>query len=239
MRGSVLTASALVGGGLLAHLVLDDPGYVAISAGRSLFETTVPVFLLLLLGLYFLARTLLGSLTARRRLATLRAERRRRRARDDTQRGLLDLAAGRWRSAEDLLSRAAPESDSAAVNYLVAARAADLQDAVDRRDEWLARAQDAAPDERAAALITLAEMQMRRGQDAAAVQTLEQLDASGDLNSRGLELLGHDVLDARSVRLLDHRSHLGSEYPLRLGLVEQRNKAGHRLHQLDTALFRD
>ena len=189
MRGSLLTASALVGGGLLAHLVLDDPGYVAISAGRSLFETTVPVFLLLLLGLYFLARALLGSLTARRRLATLRAERRRRRARDDTQRGLLDLAAGRWRSAEDLLSRAASESDSAAVNYLVAARAADLQDAVDRRDEWLARAQDAAPDERAAALITLAEMQMRRGQDAAAVQTLEQLDASGDLNSRGLELL--------------------------------------------------
>jgi len=30
---------------------------------------------------------------------------------------------------------------------------------------------------------------MRRGQDTAALQTLEQLDASGDLNSRGLELM--------------------------------------------------
>jgi HemY protein len=189
MRGSVLVATALVGGGLFAHLVLDDPGYVAISAGRSLFETTVPVFLLLLVGLYFLTRAVLGSLNAKRRLAALRAERRRRRARDDTQRGLLDLAAGRWRSAEELLSRAAPEADSAAVNYLVAARAADLQDAIDRRDEWLALAQEAAPGERAAALVTLAEMQMRRGQDAAALQTLEQLDASGDLNSRGLELM--------------------------------------------------
>jgi HemY protein len=189
MRGSILTAAALVGGGLLAHAVLDDPGYVAVSIGRALFETTVPVFLLLLLGLYFLARTLVESLTARARLAALRAERRRRRARDDTQRGLLDLAAGRWRSAEELLSRSAAESDSAAANYLVAARAADLQDAVERRDEWLARAQEAAPDERAAALITLAEMQMRRGQDTAALQTLEQLDASGDLNSRGLELM--------------------------------------------------
>ena len=172
MKGSLLTATALVGGGLLAHLVLDDPGYVAISVGRSLFETTVPIFLLLLVGLYFLARAVLESLNARQRLAALRTERRKRRARDDTQRGLLDLAAGRWRSAEDLLSRAAPEADSAAANYLVAARAADLQDAVDRRDEWLARAQDAAPGERAAAL-----------------QTLEQLDASGDLNSRGLELM--------------------------------------------------
>jgi HemY protein len=189
MRGSILTAAALVGGGLLAHAVLDDPGYVAVSVGRALFETTVPVFLLLLLGLYFLARTLIESLTARARLAALRSERRRRRARDDTQRGLLDLAAGRWRSAEELLSRSAAESDSAAANYLVAARAADLQDAVERRDEWLARAQEVAPDERAAALITLAEMQMRRGQDTAALQTLEQLDASGDLNSRGLELM--------------------------------------------------
>jgi len=189
MRGSLLTAAALVGGGLLAHLVLDDPGYVAISVGRSLFETTVPVFLLLLVGLYFLARVVLESLDARRRLAALRAERRRRRARDDTQRGLLDLAAGRWHSAEELLSRAAPEADSAAANYLVAARAADLQDAVGRRDEWVARAQEAAPGERAAALVTLAEMQMRRGQDTAALQTLEQLDASGDLNSRGLELM--------------------------------------------------
>ncbi len=189
MRGSLLTAAALVGGGLLAHAVLDDPGYVAVSVGRALFETTVPVFLLLLLGLYFLARTLIESLTARARLAALRSERRKRRARDDTQRGLLDLAAGRWRSAEELLSRSATEADSAAANYLVAARAADLQDAVERRDEWLARAQEAAPGERAAALITLAEMQMRRGQDTAALQTLEQLDASGDLNSRGLELM--------------------------------------------------
>jgi HemY protein len=189
MRGSLFTAAALVGGGLLAHAVLEDPGYVAVSVGRALFETTVPVFLLLLLGLYFLARTLVESLTARARLAALRGERRKRRARDDTQRGLLDLAAGRWRSAEELLSRSATEADSAAANYLVAARAADLQDAVERRDEWLARAQEAAPGERAAALITLAEMQMRRGQDTAALQTLEQLDASGDLNSRGLELM--------------------------------------------------
>jgi HemY protein len=189
MRGSVAVASALVGGGLFAHFVLQDPGYVAVNVGRSLFETTVPVFLLLLAGLYFLVRLVVESLTARRRLAALRAERRRRRARDDTQRGLLDLAAGRWRSAEDLLVRSAGEADSAAANYLVAARAADLQDAVDRRDEWLARAQEAAPGERAAALITLAEMQMRRGQDTAALQTLEQLDASGDLNSRGLELM--------------------------------------------------
>ena len=189
MKGSVAIASALVGGGLLAHFVLQDPGYVAFSVGSVLFETTGPVFALLLVGLYFLVRALVESLGARRRLAELRARRRRRRARDETQRGMLALAAGRWRSAEELLTRAAVDADSPAVNYIVAARAADLLDATGRRDEWLARAQEAAPAERAATLVTLAEMQLRRGHHLAALQTLEQLDASGDLNSRGLELM--------------------------------------------------
>ncbi len=189
MRGATLVALALVGGGLLAQFLLGDPGYVAVRVGRSLAETTLPVFLLLLVAAYFTVRGVAGAVGARQRLASLRAERRRRRARDDTQRGLLDLAAGNWRRAEELLTRTAADADSPAANYLVAARAADLQDAVERRDAWLAQAQESAPGERAAALVTLAEMQLRRGQDAAAVQTLEQLDASGDLNSRGLELL--------------------------------------------------
>jgi HemY protein len=189
MKGATIVALALVAGGLLAHLLLADPGYVAIRLGRTLFETTLPVFLLMVVGLYLLADLVRRVFTSRRRLAHLRTERRRRRARDDTQRGLLDLAAGHWKSAEELLSRAAPDADSPAANYLVAARAADLLDATARRDEWLARAQQETPEARTAALITLAEMQMRRGQDEAALATLERLDASGDLNSRGLELL--------------------------------------------------
>jgi HemY protein len=189
MKSAVIIALVLIGGGVLAQLLLADPGYVAIRAGGSLFETTVPVFIVLLLGLYLLIRALLQMLTVRRRLAHWRARRRTRKARRDTQQGLLDLAAGNWKTAEDLLSRSAPDADSAAANYLGAARAADLLGAVDRRDEWVNRAREHAPDQRAPAMITLAEMQMRRGQDLAALQTLEQLDASGDMNSRGLGLL--------------------------------------------------
>jgi HemY protein len=87
------------------------------------------------------------------------------------------------------MTRSVGDADVPVAHYIVAARAAELQDAVQRRDQWLTRAQEAAPQERAPALITLAEMQMRRGQHEAAVRTLEQLDASGDINSRGLELL--------------------------------------------------
>ena len=45
--------------------------------------------------------------------------------------------------------------------------------ALQRREQWLARAQESAPEERAPALVTAAEMQMRRGQNDAAVTTLE------------------------------------------------------------------
>jgi len=193
MRGAAIAAIALVGGGLLAHLLLSDPGHVAIRVGQRLFETTVPVFVLMLGALWLLLRGLAAALTSRRRLTELRAERRRRRARADTQRALLDLAAGNWRRSEELLTRSAGDAESPGVNYLVAARAADLQDAVTRRDDWLAQAQQVSPEERAPALITLAEMQMRRGQHEAALATLEQLDASGDLNSRGLELMARLV----------------------------------------------
>jgi HemY protein len=214
MKGAAIAALALLAGGLLAHLWLADPGYVAIRLGRSLLETTLPVFVLLLAGGYVLAGALNRAFASRRRIAQLRAERRRRRARADTQRGLIELAAGQWRSAEELLSRAAPDADSPAANYLVAARAADLLDATDRRDEWLSRAQEDAPGARAAALVTLSEMQMRRGQDEAALQTLEQLDASGDLNSRGLELM------ARLCQKLGRREQLRQLGPRLLSAKE-------------------
>jgi HemY protein len=189
MRAAVVVALTLVGGALLAHVWLDDPGYVAVRAGRTLFETTLPVAILAFFGLFMLARGVANAVGARQRLADLRAERRKRRARDDSQRGVLELAAGNWKRAEELMTRSVADADLPAAHYLVAARAAELQDAVDRRNQWIARAQESAPQERAAALVTLAEFQMRRGQNEAAVQTLEQLDASGDMNSRGLELL--------------------------------------------------
>ena len=55
--------------------------------------------------------------------------------------------------------------------------------------------------------------------------------------SSHFELLVHDVLDAGGVGLLDDRAHLGSEDALRFGLVEQRGKLGHGLHQLDPVLL--
>src|SRR5690606_7725938 len=70
-----------------------------------------------------------------------------------------------------------------------AARAAELQSAAQRRDELLARALDNAGERRAPALILQAELLLKHHQPAAALATLEQLDACGEQNARGLLLM--------------------------------------------------
>ena len=55
MKGAAIVALVLVAGALLAHLLLTDPGYVAIRLGRTLFETTLPVFVMLLGGVHLVA----------------------------------------------------------------------------------------------------------------------------------------------------------------------------------------
>src|SRR5512134_2717292 len=79
---------------------------------------------------------------ARRRIA-----RRQARARDDLDRAVLEMAAGRWKDSEELATRTAANAVSPATHWLLAARAAELQGAVSRRNDWLARAREASADE--------------------------------------------------------------------------------------------
>lgn len=58
-----------------------------------------------------------------------------------------------------------------------------------RRDDWLAKALEAAPEERTPILITQAEFYLKHNQLAAALTTLEQLETLGGQNARGLMLL--------------------------------------------------
>ena len=73
MKGAAVAALALVGGGLLAHLLLADPGHVALRVGRQLFETTIPVFVLMLVGLYLLLRGFAADFAPTPRRASGRA----------------------------------------------------------------------------------------------------------------------------------------------------------------------
>lgn len=118
-----------------------------------------------------------------------RAARRQARARDDLDRAVLELAAGRWQDAEELATRTAAGAVQPATHWLLAARAADLLLELGRRDEYLARAREAAADEPAPVLVAAAEMNLKRGALDVAFEALQSLEKLGTLNSRALLLL--------------------------------------------------
>jgi HemY protein len=118
-----------------------------------------------------------------------RDARRQARARDDLDRAVLELAAGRWQDAEELATRTAACAVQPATHWLVAARAADLLLGLDRRDQYLARAREAAADEPAPVLVAAAEMNLKRGALDVALEALQSLEKLGTLNSRALLLL--------------------------------------------------
>lgn len=189
MKNALSIAAVLLLGAVMADLLLADPGHVAFSWGGWLLEMSVPVFILGLLGLYVVARVAIRLWDAHRVLKESQLQRRRERARRSLFQGLLELSQGDWRTAEDTVTRLARDSEYPLVHFLVAARAADLQGERQRCEEWLGRALDATQGERAPVLITQAEILLRQKQPQAALKVLEQLEVSGERNSRALLLL--------------------------------------------------
>ncbi|MFL6620124.1 MAG: heme biosynthesis HemY N-terminal domain-containing protein [Povalibacter sp.] len=189
MKAGLYIAVALIAGALLAQLLLADPGYVALRFAGYFIEMSAITFVLSLFALYLLIRLASKALKARRLWREAQIQRRQERARRSLARGLLEMSEGNWAASEETLIRSAREAESPAAHYLVAARAADLQGASERRDEYINRALDASGHERAPALVMQAEMHLKHKQFQAALAALEQLDASGQANVRAVLLM--------------------------------------------------
>jgi HemY protein len=189
MKSGLYIAAAMIVAGLLANIVLGDPGYVALRFSGRLIEMSAVTFVFVLVAAYFAVRLLIRIFTARRAWKAAQEARRHERARRSFAQGILELSEGNWETAENTLTRNVREAENPAAHYLVAARAADLQGAGQRRDEWLARALEIAGDRRAPALIMQAEVLLKHKQLQAALATLEQLEATKEQNARGLLLL--------------------------------------------------
>lgn len=208
MKTGWYVAVALIGGALLAHLLLADPGYVAIRFAGRLIEMSAITFALLVVATYFLVRWMLKAIHARRLWREAQAQRRHDRARRSLARGLLEMSEGEWLASEQTLTGAAHEAESPAAHYLVAARAADLQGATQRRDELIARALEVSGDRRAPALIMQAEMHLKHKQFQAALEALNQLAASGESNTRAMILTArilHQTGDWEKLQELEPR----------------------------------
>lgn len=189
MKSGLYIAAAMILAGLIANVVLSDPGYVALRFAGRLIEMSAVTFAIVLIAAYYAVRLMIKIITARRSWKESQEARRHERARRSFAQGVLELSEGNWEAAENTITRHVREAENPAAHYLTAARAADLQGASQRRDEYLARALEVSADRRAPALIMQAEALLKHKQLPAALATLEQLEATKEQNARGLLLL--------------------------------------------------
>jgi HemY protein len=189
---------ALLGSGAAAAYYLrSETGYVLLSYGDWILETSLPGFVvgvfLLILVLYYGLKLLYAGVrlpeTVRHYLQRRRAES----ARVSFERGLLKLLEGNWKRAEIELVRRAADHHAAHLNYLAAARAAQRLGAPDRRDHYLQLAAASDPALEFATLITRAELQRERGEHQQARTSAERLREQQPEHPYAIELLAESL----------------------------------------------
>ncbi len=189
MKFTILLVVALALGAVAAQFLVADPGYVAIDFRGYTVETTVPGLVLILLGVFLLVWITLKIIRAPRRMGEAAAAYRGRRAGQRFTQGLIEIAEGNYSKGERLLTRGAAKADAPLLNYLAAARAAQLQNQDARRDNWLKLAYEQQPEASNAILLTQAELQIAHEQYELAQATLRQLDEQEGGNGQAVVLL--------------------------------------------------
>lgn len=200
MKFTLLVIVALALGSIAAQFLIADPGYVAIDFRGYTIETTVPGLTLMLLALALTFWLILKIIRAPRQLGEAAAAYRGRRAGQRFTQGLIEIAEGNYAKGEKLLTRGAAKADAPLLNYLAAARAAQLQNQDARRDNWLKLAFEQEPQASGAILLTQAELQIAHEQYEHAQATLRQLDDEEGGNGQAVVLLARLFHERRDWR---------------------------------------
>jgi HemY protein len=192
MRVGVAAVLAVLLGAFAAHFLLADRGYVLVSFRSYVVEMSVPGLVIVLVLAYVFVRALAALARAPRRWRASREQRKLERRDSDLTTGLTQLVEGNWARSERVLTKGLKRADAPLANYLLAAHAAQLQGAADRRDQWLELAQSIGEDAATSAQLTRAQLQLQAGDAAAAVETLQSLerrnaDAGRDAQGRATQ----------------------------------------------------
>jgi HemY protein len=173
--------------------VKEDNGYVLIGYGHWTIEGSLALFLLaglvLFIVLYLALRTLARLWAMPDQMKRWNSRRLAARARHSLTHGLMELAEGNWVAAEKNLIRHAARSETPLLNYLAAARAAQLQGQDERRDDYLHLAHQSMPSAEMAVGLTQAELQLAHEQYEQALATLTHIRSLAPKHGYVLTLL--------------------------------------------------
>ncbi|SDU34018.1 HemY protein [Pseudomonas pohangensis] len=176
-RLALLILLVVAAAAALGMAIAQSAGYVLVAYQGFRFEASLWATLALLVaiwalfyGLRFLFGLLLGSLGL---VNPWSGRNRSRRARISAEQGFVDLQEGRWARAQKHLQRAAEDAEQPLMYYLGAARAAQQLGQSAEADGLLERALTSQPKAELAVALAHAELQTARGDQAAALETLQ------------------------------------------------------------------
>ncbi len=170
---------AIVAAALIGVAIAEHSGYVLIAYQNFRYESSLWATLALLvvvLLLIVMVRWLIYLLTTSGRVVNPWSRRnRRRRIQLAIEQGQMDLAEGRWASAQRHLHRAAEADTHPLLYYIGAARAANEQGRYEDSDSLLERALERQPQAELAIALNHAQLQQDRGDTDGALTTLQAM----------------------------------------------------------------
>jgi len=171
----------------------DTPGYVLIGIGHWSLETSLVIFAVSLITiffiLYFFFRFLGWLIRLPQQIKNRGKHIKFNRSQEALIAGLVDSAEGNWEKAEKVLIKHASHSGAPLLHYLTAARAAQSRGAFDKRDEYLQKAAAQAPGSDIAIGLTQAELHLSGNQFEQALETLTKLHSIEPSHASVLKLL--------------------------------------------------
>src|SRR5476651_1195392 len=185
---AVIAVAALIG-----VSVAQSSGYVLISYENFRYESSPWATLALIVVIWlvvYLVRVLLSLLSTSGGVVNPWSRRNRsRRTQVAIEQGQMDLAEGRWASAQRHLHRAAEAERQPLLYYLGAARAANEQGHYEECDSLLERALERQPQAELAIALSHAQLQTDRGDSEGALNTLQAMHDRHPHNAQVLRQL--------------------------------------------------
>ncbi|KAA8710282.1 heme biosynthesis protein HemY [Pseudomonas cannabina] len=192
-RFYVLLFIAIVAAALIGVAIADHAGYVLIAYKNFRYESSLWATLALLLAVMlviFLVRLVITLLTTSGGVVNPWSRRNRhRRVQMAIEQGQMDLAEGRWASAQRHLQRAAEVDAHPLLYYIGAARAANEQGRYEDCDSLLERALERQPQAELAIALNHAQLQQDRGDTDGALITLQAMQQRHPHNPQVLRQL--------------------------------------------------
>jgi HemY protein len=189
MKLGLIVVLALMAGSVATHFMMENNGYVLINFRGYSIEMSVPILLLLFILCYMAVRLIVRIWQAPRQLGELAIRARFHRSTRQITRGFVALSEGKLARGERLLTKGASNSESPLLNYLAAARTAQMQGDRERRNNWLKIAYEQNKEARNAVLLTQAELQLADGEYEQSLASLNQIREKYPDHPQALKLL--------------------------------------------------